>query len=112
MIWATQSYVERNPRRANLVKRAEQWRWSSLWRRKQTNEEAKALVCDGPLPLPDDWCHHVNQAQTNREVEAVQRSVVRGTPFGSEAWIQKTARRLDLEYTLRPRGRPKKAVPK
>ncbi|HEV3342013.1 MAG TPA: transposase, partial [Pirellulales bacterium] len=26
-------YVERNPLRANLVARAEDWRWSSLWRR-------------------------------------------------------------------------------
>jgi putative transposase len=26
-------YVERNPLRANLVARAEQWRWSSLWLR-------------------------------------------------------------------------------
>ena len=26
-------YVERNPVRPTLVSRAEQWRWSSLWRR-------------------------------------------------------------------------------
>src|SRR3989304_5491880 len=28
-------YVERNPLRANLVERAEQWPWSSLWAREQ-----------------------------------------------------------------------------
>src|SRR5213079_76042 len=28
-------YAERNPLRANLVKRAEEWRWSSLWQRCQ-----------------------------------------------------------------------------
>ena len=34
-------------------------------------------------------------------------SVKRGTPFGSETWIESVARRLDLESTLRPRGRPR-----
>jgi putative transposase len=29
-------YVERNPLRANLVARAKQWRWSSLWHRSHT----------------------------------------------------------------------------
>ncbi|MBN2294473.1 MAG: hypothetical protein JXM70_18740 [Pirellulales bacterium] len=28
-------YVECNAQRANLVESADQWRWSSLWRRKQ-----------------------------------------------------------------------------
>ena len=31
-------YVERNPRRANLVRKAENWRWSSLWRRVQAKK--------------------------------------------------------------------------
>jgi putative transposase len=52
-----------------------------------------------------DW---VNQPQSEREVEAVRRCVVRGQPFGSEVWQKQTARRLGLAYTLRPRGRPKK----
>jgi len=32
-------YVERNPLRANLVARAEHWRWSSLWRRVHYNAD-------------------------------------------------------------------------
>jgi putative transposase len=34
-----EGYVERNALRAKLVRRAEDWRWSSLWRRDQ--EDAK-----------------------------------------------------------------------
>jgi putative transposase len=34
--------------------------------------------------------------------------VLRGSPFGSEDWQKRIAKRLGLEYTLRPRGRPKK----
>ncbi len=32
-------------------------------------------------------------------------------PNGSETWVESIARRLDLESTLRPRGRPKKKQP-
>lgn len=101
-------YVERNPLRANLVKRAQDWRWSSLWARRHKDSAASRLLAEWPIPQPAEWLHHVNQPQTMGEVEAVQRSVVRGKPFGSEEWTQKTARGLGLEATLRPRGRPGK----
>jgi len=32
-LWTVLRYVERNPLRANLVERADAWRWSSLWHR-------------------------------------------------------------------------------
>jgi putative transposase len=102
-------YVERNALRANLVRRAEQWRWSSLWRRLRGDEAAKAILAPWPIPEPPDWRHVVNAAQTEAELAALRRSVTRGTPFGSPSWIERTARRLGLEYTLRSRGRPKKA---
>jgi putative transposase len=34
-------YVERNPLRAGLVRRAEDWQWGSLWRRTQEQEGAR-----------------------------------------------------------------------
>ena len=56
-----------------------------------------------------DLLKEVYRPQTEAELEAVRQSV-RGQPFGSEAWVMKTASRLGLETTLRPRGWPKKAV--
>jgi putative transposase len=78
-------YVERNPLRANLVGRAEQWRWSSLWRRVQGDEQPRRFLAPGPVPLPDGWVAHVNAPQTEAELEAVRRSVQRGCPFGMPA---------------------------
>jgi putative transposase len=34
--------------------------------------------------------------------------VNRGRPFGDPNWVTDTAKRLGLESTIRPRGRPKK----
>ena len=48
-----------------------------------------------------------NESQTDEELEAVRQCVQRGRPFGKEPWVQRTTRRLNLESTLRPRGRPK-----
>jgi len=101
-------YVERNALRANLVRRAEEWKWSSLWIRKYGSAEDRAILAKGPVPHPRNWIGKVNQPQTKEELEAIRRSVNRGTPFGSEDWKKSTAKNLDLEHTLRTRGRPKK----
>ncbi len=45
---------------------------------------------------------------TEADVERVRHSVNRGTPLGGEGWAGRTARRLGLEASLRPRGRPRK----
>jgi putative transposase len=97
-------YVERNALRANLVKRAEEWRWCSAYLRQQ---QKATWLSVGPVPLPADWLEHVNAAQTEAELAAVRRSVARGAPYGDESWQQATAERLGLQSSLRPRGRPK-----
>jgi putative transposase len=101
-------YVERNPLRANLVARAEDWRWSSLWRRLQGDDHPAPFLAPWPLPLPTDWVAHVNEPQTEAELEALRRSVQRNCPFGSLGWQAQMAARLGLAHTLRPPGRPKK----
>jgi putative transposase len=59
--------------------------------------------------LPRDWRRHVQLAQTEAELAALRQSVVRGAPFGEGSWQERTANRLHLQSTLRPRGRPRKA---
>ncbi len=83
-------YVERNPLRANLVQRAEDWRYSSLWRR--SNGSGLDLLSDGRQALPDDWTAFVNEPQSEAELQALRASVVRGRPFGSESWQHAVAR--------------------
>jgi putative transposase len=96
-------YVERNALRAKLVRRAEHWRWSSLWRRHSGAEAKQAFLHPWPLPLPADWLARVNRAETAAELAAMRHSVVRGTPLGSPTWTRRTAASLGLEYTLRAR---------
>jgi putative transposase len=97
-------YVERNPLRANLVKQAETWRWSSLGPR-QGDQPA---LDPGPVRRGHKWLEFVNEPQTEAEVKRLRGCVQRGRPFGSESWMTTTASELGLEASLRPRGRPKK----
>ena len=100
-------YVERNALRAKLVKRAEQWQWSSLWRWAQGDPKLLAFLSDWPVKRPRQWVGWVNRAETASELEDLRCSAQRGRPFGSQGWVVRVAKRLSLESTLRPRGRPK-----
>jgi putative transposase len=103
-------YVERNPVRPTLADRADQWRWSSLWRWLHPADTVeKPPLCPWPIERPSDWLARVNRALSKKEMEAVRISVVRGRPFGTETWQERVARRLGLESTSRSRGRPSKA---
>ncbi|MCI0333335.1 MAG: hypothetical protein L0228_08950 [Planctomycetes bacterium] len=101
-------YVERNALRARLMARAEEWRWSSLWQREFGATEMRAALHRWPVAMPTDWVRYVNRPQAEAELKAVRHAIRRGSPFGSSQWQVRTANRLGLEWTLRPRGRPRK----
>jgi len=101
-------YVERNPLRSGLVRRAENWRWSSLWRRERVTDEQKRLLSDWPVRRPADWLPLVNRPQTDAELAELRESIARGRPFGSPQWRRATVGKLGLESSIRPRGRPRK----
>jgi len=101
-------YVERNARSAELVRRAEDWRWGSLRVRLRGTPEQRAMLSTGPIDLPTDWSRIVNDVLTPREAERFRTSMARGRPLGPDAWTRRTAQQLGLDSSLRKPGRPKK----
>jgi putative transposase len=99
-------YVEANPRRAKLVRRAEQWVWGGLWRRLAGKEDLP--LTDWPVRVPRNWLDLVNRRMDKPILEGVRTSVSRGRPWGSDEWVQATTVRLGLEHTFRAAGRPRK----
>jgi REP-associated tyrosine transposase len=98
-------YVERNPSRARLVERAEEWRWSSL------HALSSGCPCSihldpGPAPRGAGWVEEVNALTLDDDVARVRLSIRRDRPLGDPTWTLATAKALGLEYSLRPRGRP------
>ena len=81
--------------------------WSSLWHR-LPGSATESWLSRWPIPAPADWVRRVNRPLTDGELEAMRRGVQRGQPYGGERWVQLTVKRLGLESSLRPRGRPRK----
>ncbi len=104
-------YVERNALRAGLVERAEDWRWGSLWRWLQKPEPDPKLLAPWPIARLPGWINRVNAALSQSELDAVRLSAQRGRPLGDEGWVESIARRLNLESTMRPRGRQRVRFP-
>jgi putative transposase len=99
-------YVERNPLRANLVERAEEWPWGSCVVREQRGHALRPLLSAWPIDRSRGWLELVNQPQTEAEEASMKLSIERSRPMGDQSWVQRTAEKLHLQQSLRPRGRP------
>ncbi|MFC1757268.1 transposase [Planctomycetota bacterium] len=100
-------YVERNPVRAKTipVRKAQKWNWSSAGTPPKKFEPVK--LHSGPAARGKDWLDCVNKPLTDDELNALRISVRRGQPYGTETWKKRTSKKLGLESTMRPPGRPK-----
>lgn len=100
-------YVERNAKKANLVERAEEWKWSSIWRRIQGTPAEQKLLSVWPSPIPKNYLEILNRPQSQAEEEALERSIDKNIPYGTESWQHATVKKYGLEQTMRGVGRPK-----
>jgi len=100
-------YIERNPLRASLVDRAQDWRWCSLHRRHTESECPHIKLAKWPVECPDNWIDLVNAPQTESEVQAIREAIRSGRPFGDESWTAQTIKLLGL--STRKAGRPQGA---
>lgn len=100
-------YVERNARRANLVQKTENWRWSSAWRRANGTTKQKKLLSSWPMSKPKNYSQWLNQPQTEDEEKAIRHSMTKGNPYGGDHWVSHVVEKFNLGQTLRKVGRPK-----
>ncbi len=83
-------YLERNPLRAGLVERAEDWPWSSLslaW----PGGEARPTLAPEEILRQGGWAGFVNAPLSEAEAEVVRLSIRRDRPYGTEPWVRQSA---------------------
>jgi putative transposase len=107
-LWAVMRYIEQNPVRAKLVKKAEDYEWSS----------AKAHVSDikDDLLSDESWFSEKEiksyRGFLRKDAEeinaAIRRATSTGRPLGSEGFIKKLERILKRDLFPKKGGRPKK----
>lgn len=71
-------YVLRNPVRARLAEKPDQWLWS--------NFQHGHLIDPLPIPLPPDWNHLLETPFSLQELSRIRTCVNRQAPFGSPDW--------------------------
>jgi putative transposase len=99
---AAARYVELNPVRAGLKRRARDWRWSSA--RAHLAGQDDALVEAAPLlDLVADWRAFLAGGLEDDALEALRRHSRTGRPLGSKAFLEALEARLGR--ALRP-GKP------
>lgn len=99
-------YVERNALSSRLVKKAEEWKWSSLYWYKRKPESP--ILHPLPLRRWRSWINKVNSPLTEKESSRIKDALQQEKPFGDDSWVHRTIRRFNLEYSARPIGRPPK----
>ncbi len=108
-------YIEANPLRAKMVRRAGDYRWSSF----PAHGDGRPDPLLDPIPAYDllaayaavrsrRWSAYVHQVPPEAELAGIARANATGLPFGEASWVKRLAKRLNLDLTIRPRGRPRK----
>ena len=106
-LWTAARYVERNPVRAKLVRRAERWKWSSAAAHCGLREDPLLSPIDMPWPVPD-WATYLRDDDEN-EAERLRLRTRTGRPLGSDGFVKRLEAKLGRSLLPRKPGRKRKA---
>ncbi len=108
-------YIEANPLRAGIVEHAGEYPWSSFACHGQGRKDPLLDTVAGYEALAGyaavrqrRWSAYVHAEPEEAELVAIRRSSETGLPYGAAGWVDHLARKLKLDLTIRPRGRPRR----
>jgi len=110
-LWAAIRYVERNPVRAKMVKRAENYAWSSA--AAHCKGQAHPVLTTKAYWMKqfesiEDWSAWLAEGDPENELSVLRRNTDKGLPCGSDRFIKKLEKKAGRALGFRPRGRPTK----
>lgn len=106
--WAALRYIEQNPVRAGLVKRAEAYRWSSAAAHCGLRQDplVSAALPEGVTPRA--WRTRLNQPLGEVDIEQLTSRTRAGLPCGDDDYVAAVSEQVGRSLVLRPPGRPRK----
>ncbi|MDP2939497.1 MAG: transposase [Candidatus Omnitrophota bacterium] len=94
-LYAAVRYVERNPVRAGLVRKAEDYLWSSA-RAHVNKSETPILTNFYLLEEIKDWREYLSEEESPEDLKLFRRHGQTGRPLGDRAFIDYLARKLGI----------------
>ena len=110
-MWAALRYVERNPVRAKMVRRAENYRWSSAGAHCGLREDpllTTARTWRERLSAVKDWSAWLAEGDEAEELATLRRNVDKGLPCGAESFLDRLEKLAGRPLRVRPIGRPRR----
>ena len=105
--YAAIRYVERNPVRAGMVVRAEDYEWSSA--RAHVRKEPHPLLTPFPFERSvKDWAYYLGQKEDPDLLEGFRGHERTGRPMGGEDFVKRLERLSGRVLAIKPKGRPRK----
>ncbi len=109
-LWPTLKYVELNPVRAKVCRRAWQYPWSSA--ALHTDEKAQSELLNLPRwykqVSAEEWRKELAEGLTDGEVAQIRLRTHTGRPLGSDSFVSKLETLLGRRVRPLPVGRPRK----
>ena len=107
-LWAVMRYIEQNPVRAKLAKRAENYQWSSA-RAHVLGIEDKVLSEESRFDDKEIKSYRAFLKQDDEDInETIRHSTSTGRPLGREKFIKKLEKMLGRDLVPKKGGRPKR----
>lgn len=106
--YAAVRYVERNPVRAGMVQKAEDYRWSSA--REHVKGFSDGLVSKECYLWDQirDWKRYLQEEEDSTIIQKIRKCSLTGRPCGDEAFVQKLEARFGRRLKALSSGRPRK----
>jgi putative transposase len=108
-LWTVSKYIENNPVRAGIVKRPEDYPYSS----------AKAHILDRNDPLLNghlfskselkEYRRFMKLEEDKKILEEIRKRMRLGKPLGDEGFIQNLSEKIGYSLSFRGRGRPRRS---
>jgi putative transposase len=114
-LWATIRYVERNPVRANMVDRAEDYPWSSAAPHCGLRTDpvlCRSATWNRQLENIDDWSEWLEESDESKVLETLRGYTAKGLPCGSPAFVRALEKRAGRPLQFRQPGRPRGSAAK
>jgi len=108
-LYAGIRYIETNPVRARMVKKAEDYKWSSA--QSHVKGERDIVLSNDCYVLKKikDWSAYLREKEDVSLIDAIRQNTRTGRPCGDDRFTQKIEKLLGRRLAALPRGRPRKA---
>jgi putative transposase len=110
-LWQAMRYVEQNPVRAGLVRKAEDYPWSSATYHCGLRVQDSILYeHDEYESMFDDWCSFLAKVPDDETLTILRRRTMTGIPCGDDRFIHRISKKVGYRIVERARGGQPKQV--